>query len=303
MLGEKCQNNCAFCAQARESTAPSGRLSRVAWIPMGPGEAVKGIGAACRAGSMKRICLQVVQNEKSRQTSAEALKVLTREGGAPVCISGIIESVQQAEKLIELGAERICIALDAATPEIFAHVKGGDWHRRWKLLNACAASLTGKIVTHLIVGMGETEEEMIRIIGKCLDLGVVVGLFAFTPVRGTAWERRQPPSVGQYRRVQIACFLLREGYNIAKFRFQDGKLAATGLPEEELAKCLSGGEAFETCGCPDCNRPYYNERPGKVLYNHPRALSRYQAWQAIYESGLIAVPQNESGGTGECCGE
>ncbi|MCW3977503.1 MAG: radical SAM protein, partial [Candidatus Bathyarchaeota archaeon] len=25
-----------------------------------------------------------------------------------------------------------------------------------------------------------------------------------------------------------------------------------------------------TSGCPGCNRPYYNERPGGPLYNYPR---------------------------------
>jgi biotin synthase len=30
--------------------------------------------------------------------------------------------------------------------------------------------------------------------------------------------------------------------------------------------------AFQTWGCPNCNRPYYNEIPGKVIYNHPNKI-------------------------------
>jgi biotin synthase len=43
------------------------------------------------------------------------------------------------------------------------------------------------------------------------------------------------------------------------------------------------GEPFQTSGCPDCNRPYYNERPGGVMYNYPRPLVAAEALRAIEE--------------------
>ena len=49
---------------------------------------------------------------------------------------------------------------------------------------------------------------------------------------------------------------------------------------------LAGGEAFETAGCPDCNRPFYNERPGGTMYNYPRSLTAAEAEQAIAELRL-----------------
>jgi biotin synthase len=43
------------------------------------------------------------------------------------------------------------------------------------------------------------------------------------------------------------------------------------------------GEAFRTSGCPDCNRPFYNEQPGGPLYNYPRPLAAGEALRAIQE--------------------
>jgi biotin synthase-related radical SAM superfamily protein len=49
------------------------------------------------------------------------------------------------------------------------------------------------------------------------------------------------------------------------------------------------GEAFRTSGCPDCNRPFYNEHPGGPLYNYPRPLTAEEAARAIQEME-IGIP-------------
>jgi len=43
------------------------------------------------------------------------------------------------------------------------------------------------------------------------------------------------------------------------------------------------GEPFRTSGCPDCNRPFYNERPSGPLYNYPRPLTTEEAARAIQD--------------------
>jgi biotin synthase len=40
---------------------------------------------------------------------------------------------------------------------------------------------------------------------------------------------------------------------------------------------------FQTSGCPDCNRPFYNEQPGGPLYNYPRPLTPEEAAEAVRE--------------------
>ncbi len=51
-----------------------------------------------------------------------------------------------------------------------------------------------------------------------------------------------------------------------------GQIVSYGLSRARLRELLADGRAFQTAGCPGCNRPYYNERPGRVMYNYPRPL-------------------------------
>ena len=280
MLGERCRNRCGFCAQACCSTGRDNRLSRVTWPAFAAGEAALDICNAYENGRFKRVCLQVVDSAYSWPLTLEALRQLTADGPKAICASNHIESVEQAEALLAAGAQRVCLAMDVATPALYRTIKGGDWERQFALLKACAVSFPGKIATHLIIGLGETEEEAVRFLDMCRQMDVTVGLFAFTPVSGTALAQRQPPAVGMYRRVQIAHWLIKKGLAMSGFQFADGRLV--GCKEMEAVT----GQAFETSGCADCNRPYYNERPGGVMYNYPRPLSAQELQQAIGESGL-----------------
>lgn len=286
MLGEKCQNNCQFCAQARDSSARADMLSRVTWPEVPGQEAAQAIGEAFQAGKLRRACLQIVKHDQGWQEGLNALSALTKVSEVPVCISADIESVAQAQELIDRGADRISLALDAATPQLYRESKGGDWNKRWRLLTDCAAKLPGRVSTHLIVGLGETEEEMVTTIAGCYNHNISVGLFAFTPLRGTAWGDKLPPPVDSYRRIQIAHFLLSQGYTHKVFSFSVGRLDGINLPPGELTAVLATGKAFETSGCEGCNRPYYNERPGGIMYNYPRPLTLAEFEQALEESGL-----------------
>jgi len=286
MLGEKCRNNCRFCAQARDSSARANMLSRVTWLEVIGQEAAQAIGEAFQAGRLRRACLQIVRQDQIWEEGLDALAALTQTSAVPVCISADIESVAQAKELIERGTDRISLALDAATPLLYREIKGGDWNKRWQLLTDCAAKLPGRVSTHLIVGLGETEEEMVTTIADCYNHSISVGLFAFTPLRGTAWGDKVPPPIDSYRRIQIAHFLLSQGYTHKAFSFGGGRLVGINLPPEKLAVVLATGKAFETSGCEGCNRPYYNERPGGIMYNYPRSLTLTEIDQALEESGL-----------------
>jgi biotin synthase len=81
----------------------------------------------------------------------------------------------------------------------------------------------------------------------------------------------QPP-IETYRRVQLARHLIIHG----KTRFENMKfndkeqITDFGTPQTLLNQVISEGIAFCTSGCPECNRPYYNERPSGPMYNYPR---------------------------------
>jgi lipoyl synthase len=91
-----------------------------------------------------------------------------------------------------------------------------------------------------------------------------------------------------YRRLQVARDLICVRHlRMDRFVFSaTGQLLDYGVGDLEMT--LADGTAFRTSGCPDCNRPYYNERPGGVMYNYPRPLTQEEARQAITELELTA---------------
>lgn len=284
MLGEKCTRNCLFCAQARESTAAAKFLSRVAWQDTSEELSIEHMVEAYNLGKIKRACLQVVNRPDSLAIVKGAVTKLVA-AGLPVVVSGYITSVAEAKELFDLGVDRIGLAMDVATPELFAKIKGGSWQNRWELLCSCSAAFPDKMTTHLIAGLGETEEEMWQVIKDCCARNITVGLFAFTPLPGTVMGDRSQPEIGSYRRLQIALGLLKRAFNPDVVVCSAGKIV--DFKVKNIIEVLADGEVFRTSGCHRCNRPFYNERPGQVLYNYPRALTSGEVRQAFLESGVI----------------
>jgi lipoyl synthase len=271
--GEGCRLDCAFCPQARGASAQAGRLGRVAW-PAFPRDLLRDCLHGAAEAGLKRICLQAVREKDGVDILPELIAELREASGLPLSVSARIESAAEAAALLEAGAERVSIALDAVTPELYACFKGGSFEKRCNLLLDCARLFPGRIATHIICGLGETEEEAASAMAGFFREGVPVALFAFTPLKGTRLAGHPPPEPASYRRLQALHYLLRQGLaSYPDLRFSEGKLISCGLVPVELKRHLSSGEAFQTSGCPGCNRPYYNERPGRFIYNYPRPLT------------------------------
>jgi len=181
-------------------------------------------------------------------------------------------------ELARAGVDRIGISLDAATREIFERVKGilvggpYDWDRQHEmLLHAADVFERGRVTTHLIVGLGETEKDMIKTIQWCIDNNIYPALFSFTPIRGTALEQNNPPTIDHYRRVQLARQLIvsnRSKFEKMSFN-RKNMIVDFGVSKQLLSSIVQSGSPFKTSGCPGCNRPYYNEKPSGPLYNFP----------------------------------
>ncbi len=281
MVGDRCTHDCAFCAQARSSTARADALSRVTWPPYDEGLVWDALARAVQAGRIRRVCFQATAGPGIVEEVARLARATRAVAGVPVSTSAKPDSLAGLDELLAAGLDRVGLSLDAASPAVYRAARGGDIEAAWTFLATAARRYPGRIATHLIVGLGETEREMVAAIQRAHGLGVTVGLFAFTPVPGTALEHRPPPALAHYRRMQAARCLILHGRGDG-FRFDDaGRLIRWGLAEEELRELLANGAAFRTSGCPDCNRPYYNERPGGLTYNYARPLTAEEIEQAI----------------------
>ena len=292
-----CLSRCAFCAQARSSKTGEAFLSRVSW-PEFPIEQV--LEAFTKENPvLQRVCIQVTSAPSSRSIAREVagdILTIRRAYGFTyeISLSYHPASISDVESLFSLGVDRIGIALDAATCRIHERMKAGSasWASTMKLLEQSSRSFPGRISTHLIVGLGETEEELVKIMQRLKDLGITIGLFAFTPIKGTPMERVPQPPLDAYRRVQIARYLIAGGHVTGSdFTYIDGRISTIGLAPEALRKLIGTGAPFETSGCPDCNRPYYNERPGGVTFNYPRPLTEAEIDNCLLEAEIRCVDQ------------
>jgi len=279
MLGGRCLMNCAFCAQARDSQAGALNLSRVIWPEFALADVLDRLPEAVTQGAIRRGCLQVTVTAGAFEQALGIVRAVKAASGLPFDVAILPRDIEQVQQLLAAGADHIGFGLDAASERVFRRVKGGSWRRALDLVEETAGALPGRGAVHLIVGLGETEREMVERIQWAHDRGLTVGLFAFTPVRGTHLADRPPPELATYRRMQAARWLVVHGWARAEeMAFDEGdRLVRWAAPVP------IGAEAFRTSGCPDCNRPFYNEQPSGPLYNYPRPLTAGEAAQAIHD--------------------
>lgn len=270
MTGEKCRRACSFCSQGLSSTGRSDRLGRILWPAFKEEEAVTAVAQAMENGTVGRACFQVVNANGALEQTERALIPLM-DSDKKVSITADLYSMEQVDRFMALGVDQVALALDAASERVSQTTKGGGFATRLALLEAAARKYPKRVTTHLIVGLGETEEEMARLIAHLLSLQVTVALFAFTPIAGTPDATKKPPQMGHYRRMQAVHYLLlQEKIMKSDLTFVEGRLQLDWCHFQEE---LQTGHAFQTTGCMDCNRPFYNERPGHVPYNYPRPLT------------------------------
>jgi len=273
----RCLANCAFCPQARTSRANPDLLSRITWPPYRLADVLTALSRAGEKG-LRRICIQALLYPGFLKDLETVIRAISFSCDLPISVSTQPISEKGLRALREAGSERISIPVDAATPALFDSVKGRScggpyrWEGHMRALRkALKVFGDGMVGTHLIIGLGETEREAVRFIQAMYDMGIYVGLFAFTPIRGTKLEDWPRPELASYRRVQLARYLISEG--LARYEQMDfdeqGRIRDFGLRREDLIEVVSTGLPFMTSGCPGCNRPYYNEPARGPLYNYP----------------------------------
>lgn len=276
---DKCSANCGFCPQAREAKSNSRLLSRVIWPVFQTQEVISALDTAIEKKKIGRVCVQALNYPQVFGDLEALVKEIKHHVSVAVSVSCQPQTPQNITRLKQADADRIGIALDAATEAIFNQVKGNGaggcyvWENQFRLFSeALKVFGAGNVSTHVIVGLGESEKDAVEVIERCVGLGVLPALFAFTPVRGTALEANLSPDLGVYRRVQLARYLIvNKKAALADIEFDsNGKIANFKVPKDKLREAIESGVPFQTTGCPDCNRPYYNERPSGPLYNYPK---------------------------------
>jgi biotin synthase len=291
----RCRANCLFCPQAKRSRSRLDMLSRISWPSYPTRQVLERIRDNDGERSIKRICLQALNYPGVFDDLESLIRNAKQLTDLPISVSCQPPNMQNMRRIAEAGAERITVSLDAATEKLFDETKGASaggpyrWTNQFELLkDAVSIFGRGKVSTHLIVGLGESEREMMSTVRECVNLGVLPALFAFTPVRGTPLGGRSQPSIEKYRRIQVARTLILQGTTtIDRMRFGvRGELVGFGVDEKTLRRVVGSGKPFLTSGCPDCNRPYYNEKPSGPIYNYPRVMTEREVFDVMAQLGL-----------------
>ena len=291
-----CRANCSYCGLARERYAepdkntfirvkwPVYELSGIIDILTRPPQAV-----TAKVQKLGRICISMITHSRA---AADCIAIVKRLGAVtqlPISVLASPTVLQGASAFFKgikaAGADRVGIAVDAATPELFSDMRGTAvggphrWESYWEAIEQAVAVFGREQVSvHLIVGLGETEQAMVQTIDRANQYGAQAHLFAFCPEPGSRLSGYKPPSYGQYRRIQLAAYLLNKKQSTMDALAFDaqGKIVGYGSRLQELlGDDLAAGEPFRTSGCPNregcvaCNRPYGNERPGPDLRNYP----------------------------------
>ena len=281
-----CAARCAYCGLSNKRDGQYGNKSfiRVTWPTHSLSQIIERISD--RSGKIKRICISQITHKRSVQDTKDICARLRSSFDIPVSllISPTILSKGDLLDFKDAGADKIGVAIDLATPELFDEYRGkgvGGPHN-WETYQQClsdAIAIFGKrnAGSHFVTGMGETEKEMVEAIQNIQDSGGWTHLFSFFPEADSQMKEHPMPEMDQYRRIQLARYLIDEDMGRAeKMSFDaSGRILDFGLPPGELDRIIETGEPFHTSGCEGydgqvaCNRPYANSRPGPLIRNYP----------------------------------
>jgi lipoyl synthase len=287
---KRCIGRCAYCGLSKQNmdkeSVPkkkNGTFIRVKW----PAYLLDDIIMKTLENPQlfERICVSMVTHPDATADSIKVIKRIRQYLPQPISIllaPTLIKDSTILQEIKDAGADMAGIAIDTATEDIFKKYRGEGvrgphkWSHYWQVLE-WAADIFGKFNAgvHLIAGLGETQEEMVKTIYRAHKIGAKTHLFSFYPEASSMLEEKEPPDLLDYRKIQIARYLINEkDEDIGIIKFDDnGNIYAFDYDVEEI---INNGFAFMTSGCPGknkditaCNRPLANERPSETFRNYP----------------------------------
>lgn len=280
---EGCLGNCHFCGLSKTRLkGPKGKtFIRVEWPLYSLEEIIK---RAKGKEQIHRVCISMITHPKALKDTIHVIKKFKEETNLFISVLITPTLIRTRESLMAMkqaGADRVGIAIDAATPELFDRLRGKgvggphQWNHYWDVVRMSSEVFKEfNAGIHLIVGLGETEKEMVETIQRGQNMGAYTHLFSFFPEKGSPMQNHPSPPLDQYRRIQLARWIINKRLgSISQMKFDEqGKLVDFGT---DIIPLIEMGEPFMTSGCPGrngnvaCNRPYGNERPSGPIRNFP----------------------------------
>lgn len=284
-----CYANCAYCGMARERPGdPEGNsFIRVAWPLYTTDLVVQQIAAQEARGEVGRVCVSQVHDKRAYADLLDIVRRV-RQAAPQVPIAALVSAELLDEgRLDEIkaaGVDIVGIGLDGASEEVFDRTRGKGvrgphtWAGHWRIARLARAIFGPMNVNlHVIVGLGETDRELVELFFQLRDEQIAAYLFSFNPEPGTALQDAPRAPLDRHRRIQLAKYLIEQcDLPRAAIAFDEhGAIARLDPPDDLVEAAIASGLPFMTNGCPDrhgamtCNRPYGSYRPGEPFRDYP----------------------------------
>ncbi|MCS7083355.1 MAG: radical SAM protein [Aquificaceae bacterium] len=269
-----CHATCASCGlqKAREMEYSKKNFIRVEWPTVKLDEI---ISRSMAVGHVERLCIAQITHPRAIEDTKFVLDKVVKSLGEKLFVSLLINATgtryEDIEDYHRLGADTVTVAIDCATKPVFEKLRGKPmksphrWEFFWQVLEwACSVMGDGHAGCHLVVGLGETEQEMIEAIQRVRDLGARTHLFSFWPEEGSMMEKERPCPAPQFRRVQMARYLIDNSisrYENMSFN-ERGQVIDFGVDKDTFEEVFNSARPFMTSGCRGkttevaCNRPF-----------------------------------------------
>ena len=284
-----CYANCSYCGLARErpGTPEDNTFIRVDWPLYATGLIAERIAYKEERSEVGRVCISQVQDHRAND---DLITIAGRiHDAAPrVPLSALINSTTMTESFLyeiqSRGVDIIGIGLDAACEEVFYQTRGRgakgphQWQQHWEIIRA-ARKIFGpmKVNCHIVVGLGESDRDLVELFYQLKNEQIACYLFSFNPEPGTAMQHVERQPIHRHRRVQLVKHLIEEE-NLPPEAIvfdRQGFIERIDYENEAIEASINSGLPFMTDGCPDrhgvmaCNRPYGSYRPGEKFRDYP----------------------------------
>jgi lipoyl synthase len=283
---EGCLSDCGYCglARTRPGTYEDKSFIRVEWPLVRTDELVARM--AQREETLTRLCISMVTHGHSYRDTCDITERIAAAVRTPLSILVAPPTLNRArlERFRELGVDMIGIGLDAVTEQLFRSLRtdvpagGLRWEKYWEVVDD-ARELFGpwKVNVHTLVGLGESDRDLVEIFVRLAERQIFSYLFCFNPEPDSRLGGRDKTPLRRWRRVQLAKHLIEtEGFRADGFAFDDdGNLAELHAARPQVEAAVASGIPFVTNGCPGeqgepgCTRPYGSYRPSEPFRDFP----------------------------------
>lgn len=285
---EGCLSDCGYCGLAR--TRP-GRYEdksfiRVEWPLVRTQDLVDRMVE--HAPTLTRLCISMVTHGHAFRDTCTITRAIRERVEAPLSILVAPPTLtrERLQTFRDLGVDMIGIGLDAVTEDLFRRLRtlvpagGLSWAKYWEVV-ADAREIFGpwKVNCHTLVGLGETDADLVEIFCRLADQEIFSYLFCFNPEPDSRLGGQAASTLRRWRRAQLVRHLVEvDGLRQEAFSFDaSGTLTAIHGAPERIQLAVDSGVPFLTNGCPGpagepgCTRPYGSYRPSEPFRDYPFA--------------------------------